>query len=378
MIYVSDSLSIGTQHEQFNSSFLTLLRQIEPDITFYADKRHNEIIQSKVPGLVLENIELYSKRGGVKEFIRAYHQFRLTKKIIKAAEANGVSKFIILLIHPLAHYLLRKFAHTNINIFIATHGELESLKGNKRFFNKIWGYFLKRSLLSQRLKIQYIILGDSIYKNLIEVLPDFKKQKKVVIDHPYPFQEIKRDYATNQSITFSSLGVATLAKNSQYIFSLAERMSEMVDAAKYHFYVCGMVYKNMEKYFNEWVVYKKSLTPLSRSEVDQILSSTDFALLYYDNTHYSMCSSGSFWDAINAEIPLLYVRNDYIDYYSSLVGGIGRRFESPEQLNDYIATSGREKLFDTQYYQFIDNIRKLKYQHMSYSNLVKQLSETFL
>nr|WP_295926901.1 hypothetical protein [uncultured Dyadobacter sp.] len=378
MIYVSDSLSIGTQHEQFNSSFLTLLRQIEPDITFYADKRHSDIIKPKVPGLTFENIELYSKRGGIKEFIRAYHQFRLTKKIIKDAEANGVTKLIILLIHPLAHYLLRTFLDTKINIFIVTHGELESLKDNKRFFNKIWGYFLKRSLLSQRLKIQYIILGESIYNNLVGVLPAFKTQKKAILDHPYPFHEIRRDYASNQAITFSSLGVATLPKNSQYIFSIADRMSEMVNTARYRFYICGMVYKNMEKYFNEWVIYNRNLNPLSRSEVDQILSVTDFALLYYDNTHYSMCSSGSFWDAINAEIPILYVQNDYIDYYSSLVGGIGHRFESPEQLNDYIATSGRENLFDAQYHQFIDNVRKLKYQHMSYSNLVKQLSETIL
>jgi len=375
MIYVSDCSSVGVQHEQFNTSFLELLKKSNPEIVFFGDHTHNAVLGAKTSGICFKDINVYNQRGGFKEFVRAFYQFRTTARLVETAEANGVRQLFILLIHPLAHFLLKLVTRTRITVYIVTHGELESLKDNKSFFNKIWGWLLKKALTNRALPVHYIVLGKSIRDNLVQLLPAFKGQKTTVMDHPYPFRQIERQYGKNDQVSFSTLGVATLAKNSQYIFHIARQMASTPNGLTYQFYICGRVYKNMEIYLNEHVNYKHGFKPLTRQEVDNLLLDTDFAVFYYDNEHYSLCSSGSFWDAIDAEIPLLYVENDYINYYAGLVGGIGIPFENPEKLNEYIASSTRDSLFDARYYQYIHNIRILKYDIMSEDKLAHQLPE---
>lgn len=377
MIYVSDCSSVGVQHEQFNASFLALLKRSHPAITFFGDHAHAGILRSKTAEITFQDIEIYKKRGGFKEFIRAYHQFDCTRKLVRKAEKNAVDQLFILLIHPLAHFLLKWLVRTDVSIYLVTHGELESLKDNKSTFNKLWGWLLKKALTNTSLSVHYVVLGQSIYDNLLQILPAFRKQKASVMDHPYPFTAVHRHSRNNNQVSFSTLGVATTAKNSQYIFRIAEQMASTNHRNEYKFNICGRVYKNMEPHMNGHVHYKENWKPLSRHELETILLETDFAIFYYDNEHYSLCSSGSFWDAINAEIPLLYVENDYIDYYASLVGGIGIPFETPEKLNEYIAASDRDTLFGPHYDGYLSNIRRLKYELMSNDKLARQLSHVY-
>jgi hypothetical protein len=373
MRHIADISSVGVQHEQFNASFLQLLIGKSDSVRFYGDPTHTSILKkNSLNGVTFTDIQIYSKRGGLKEFIRAYYQFRSLKYLLKTAEQEGSNHLTVLLIHPFAHFLFKQFASANIEIFIVMHGELESLKFNKHFLNKIWGWFLKSALKKVNPNVGYIILGQSIYKNLIKVLPDFASQKSIVLDHPYPFKSSAHNTRKNAQIVFSSMGVATLAKNSQYFFEAAQNVKDAgLNTSKFN--VCGRIYKNMQEYLNDSVNFKAGFENLTREELNTLLAETDFAVFYYDNAHYSLCSSGSFWDAIDAEIPLLYVRNDYFDYYASIAGDLGVAFDSPKELNEYILHTAKTNALDPNYSHFVKNIRKLKYEYMSLENLSKQL-----
>ncbi|MCF0074499.1 hypothetical protein LZD49_28700 [Dyadobacter sp. CY261] len=381
MIYVADISSIYVQHEQFNKSFIELLRQNNPGtpIAFFAEKNHGKVILSRsAPGIESNAIYVYDKRGGLREFIRAYYQFKALLGVIRSAKGRTVTQIYVLLIHPFAHFLLKKFAPTDQKISVVMHGELESLKFNKHFLNKIWGWFLLKALTTQRPNLSYIILGKSIYDNLLKVLPSFTDQNTIILDHPYPFSRRPEKFSPNETITFSSLGVASIFKNSQYLFMAALKASQLGLTQKCKFIVGGRVYKNMVPYLNDFVNYKKDFGSYSRKELETVVSNSDYCVFYYDNRDYSMCSSGAFWDAINMEIPLLYVRNDYFDHYVTITGEIGRAFDTAEELNEHIISliERGDSYFDDQYRRFTDNIRKLKYHYMSPANLTQQLNQT--
>jgi hypothetical protein len=377
MIYVTDISSPGTQHEQFNISFIKLLklRYADTQIIFIGDESHIDVLRTSVPNIKYQSIQLYHNRGGLKEFIRAYKQFISLKRITKSAEANRVDHIYILLVHPLAHYLFKRFTKTDINIAIVIHGELESIKFNKHFLNKIWGFFLKKALEIKSPSTKYIILGDSIYKNLSKLLPSFTQHDSIILDHPYPFTLVHKKLPDNKQIVFSSLGVATLPKNSQYLFEVAQAASRLNLHDRGKFNICGRVYKNMEPYLNEYVNYKQRFESLTRGEVNSLVSESDFAVFYYDNSHYSLCASGAFWDAVNAEIPILYVHNDYFDYYANIVGGIGLAFETPHKLNDYILKLLKAGDLGPQYALYVENMRALKFGYMSTNHLLEQLNQ---
>ncbi|MCE6990963.1 hypothetical protein [Dyadobacter sp. CY323] len=376
MIYIVDVASAESQHEQFNISFVELLKlkYINDSLTFFCDPSHRSALQNRLSNIQFSDATIYKKRGGINEFIRAYLQFRHLSKIVQQAKKQNVTQMYILLLHPFAHFLFKQFHTDQLNVRIVIHGELESVKFNKHFLNKIWGFFQTRALTIVKPNVQYILLGNSIYNNLMEVMPSFSQQSCIIMDHPYPFEPRKTVLPENNPIVFSSLGVATLSKNTQYLFKIASEASELGYGEVCKFNICGRVLKNMEDHLNGHVTYKEDFKILTREESNELINESSFAVFYYENAHYSLCPSGAFWDAVNAEIPLLYVRNDYFDYYAEIAGGIGVPFEDPESLNRYILSVIKSRALGEDYYKYVDNIRKLKYELMSSEKLLHQLS----
>ncbi|MEO6287385.1 MAG: hypothetical protein ABIN80_12145 [Dyadobacter sp.] len=376
MIYVADVSSTGSQHEQFNSAFIHILNSTtgQNSTTFFTDETHGAVVQKNGAGLKLENITIYNKRGGIKEFVRAYFQYKNLVEILKKVrKENNPGTLYVLLIHPFAHFLFKQFGSAGPDIAFVLHGELESIKFNKHFVNKIWGWFLKKALTKKRADVKYIILGESIYRNLVKVLPVFLSQPSIILDHPYPFTTNPAKSKVSSKIVFSSFGVATVSKNTQYIFDVALKIQQLNLLHLCKFNIIGQVYKNMTPYLNDAVDYKKNFAQFTRVELNPLMSESDFAVFYYDNANYSLCASGAFWDAINAEVPLLYVHNDYFDHYAAIVGDIGVAFDNPIELNEFIISIVKNSNIGNEYSHFLENIRSLKYDYMKRENLLKQL-----
>lgn len=377
MIYIADIASVGMQHEQFNKSFVELFAgtKHQNEILFWGDSAQAERIEKILPAEQVRSISVYSKRGGLKEFIRAYSQFRSLKKLVRAGESGHIEALYLLRIHPLAQFLFKMLTRTNVNVHIVLHGELESVKFNKHFANKIWGVFLRKAMTVHRPNIRYVILGQSIYKNLLQVIPSFSSQRTIVLDHPYPFTDQLPKKQSDHPITFASIGVATTAKNSHFFFQAAAQLKDLGLANRGRFYVCGQVYENMQPYLNDYVEFRRDKAPLSREELNNLVLASHFAVFYYEDSHYSLCPSGAFWDSINAELPLLYVSNDYFNFYKGIVGEIGLEFDTPDDLNNYIVEIAEKGTLPVNYSAFVSNIRKLKFDYMSKENLIRQLAQ---
>src|SRR4051812_19508351 len=124
MIYIADVSSVDVQHEQFNSSFIELVKKQasnEP-IVFFSDKSHSAHLSRVLIDVRCEDIDVYKKRGGLIEFVRAFYQFRSLSRIARLAEKNKASRLVVLLIHPFAHYLFKQFSASKIPLTIVIHG----------------------------------------------------------------------------------------------------------------------------------------------------------------------------------------------------------------------------------------------------------------
>jgi len=382
MIFATDFNSIGVQHEQFNISFLEILRLVYPDepITFSGDESHINVIERGVPSgsrISFSKAAVYQQRGGFKEFIKAFKEYRLLKEMLRTAEAGHSAIIFIFLINPFTHFLLKQFNAINTPVYIVCHGELETLKFNKTKLNKIWGMFLLKALKKIRSNVRYIILGESIYQNLIPIFPSIEKMRPVVIDHPYPFRnnDLPLKSKEEPSWTFALVGVVTIHKYSQYFYKIAREMKEGGGHENVQFLACGKVYADMAAYLNEFVISKEIGASYKRSELDERVRSSDFVVFYYDNTNYSLCSSGAFWDAVNAGKPILFVSNDYFRYYSDIVGEIGIEFNNAEELNNYIKDIC-DKGFDREKYNFfVRNISTLKSQYITNERIAHSFKE---
>lgn len=383
MIICIDPVSKNVQHEQFNISFIKLIQTAFPleEIEFVGNSSHIENLKSRIFSneirfRIFERL-FNGKINNVNKIIQSIVEYRLLcGELEKALSNKDVNAVFILLINPLTHLLLKRNKNIKKSAIIILHGELESLKFNKTLLNKVWGYFLLKALKSKNKLYKHLILGQSIFENLVKIVPELKRYRQIVIDHPYPFsykESIK--YNSGGGLLFSICGVATIHKNSHFFFEVAKEVAAISKNKNIDFQVCGQVYADMNPFLNNSVQYKPVGQLLSREELIKMNRESDFFVFYYNNDNYSMCSSGAFWDAIDAEKPLLYLHNDYLDYYCNMVGPIGYVFSDIELLNKFIMSFSFSEVNVNEYDYFVSNIRTLKNRNMTTLNLSKKLKE---
>lgn len=382
MICIIDPSSIGVQHEQFNASFIQLLiyHEKEENFVIFAEASHVVYLKSKLVGhssrISYRPMRLYEERGGLKEFVRAYRQYKLVTKILSESKDWPVKRAYVLLLQPLAHFLLKRWGNPPFPLNVVMHGELESIKLNKHFTNRVWGYFLRKALSNRLDGLEYIVLGKPILSNIYKYLPKFDS-KVILIDHPYPFSSREEPIRLlgrphRDPISLALFGVATIYKSSQFFFEIAQQVSQSVKP-NITFKVLGRVYQDMKAYLNNAVSYKRINQSYTREELEQEMPNIHFSVFYYNNDDHSLCPSGSFWDSIDAEVPMLYVKNDYFDYYASLVGPLGMVFDNPQSLNTFIMEMNTKGIDITAYEFFVRNIRLLKYDRMTIPSISNQL-----
>lgn len=362
---IVDLNASGFMHEQFNASMLNIFAKVfkHSSIQFFAEKTHVEIISERLihfEHFSFQSIPIYRKQGGIHEILKGLRSYFILLKILIGRKRSSQYPLILLYIHPLTLFLINCiFSGRKIHMWIVMHGELESLKLNKTKLNKIWGHLLRLALKNFQENQKYILLGESIRINLLRVLPFAGQLPTMVIDHPFPFREKVNSSDLSKSLIFCTVGVNTIHKSSHFFYTLASRIAILKLNAKC--ILAGKVYQDLSSHLNQFVESKKIGESYSRDEIYQNLSKSHFAIFYYDNTNYSLCASGAFWECVDAELPLIFVVNDYFMNYQEQAGGpIGYHFYHPEALNDFVIDLIRNGIDPIQFEEFRRNLSFLK------------------
>lgn len=377
-LYIVDSFKSGKEHEIINGMLVKMYADIYDEIRLRTLSSHFSNIQKYFHKKNIQYKSIYDFRNGdSKILILLQYFFGFLYDIYYYICAKEV---LFLTINPLSLFIIKL---TNIflnkKVIFVCHGELDSLRKNGlKYFSKYYRPILVMLKISFNIKINkniyYLILGESIKKNLLSINSYYSKLNLIVIDHPYEYENQSRyNEEKNEVITFGSIGIATKEKNSDKIFELANKFDSEVSLKQLKFILCGKIKFDIDCYDTKNVTMPvKYNNMLERSEYEKIINQIDYVLFFYKKDSYKLIASGAFFDVLKMEKPIISIKNDFFQYYFDKYGEIGYLCEDVEQMEQVINNIIYYK--EDKKDLFIKNIKKIK-EELSYEKIKNKLLE---
>lgn len=369
----------GNKHSMFNASFLKML-SIMPhrgELVFYSEETHKQCIQSflekdgdnTIEKINFSKINIVDKGRFYLPFKILFEIWNVSKIFFKFRKEDYL--LILTSISQASNFAIKiiKMFFPNTKMIFVIHGELEFLKkhAEQPFMLKMWGWFLKYSFkIKTDNKTFYLVLGDVI-KNNMKRYNIVDLNKVLTIDHPCLYNGKTKSIDNSSSVLkIGAIGVASEQKKSQFIFDIGDKIIKK-NKSDIQVEIIGKILPNVYKYLRPGVIYSKENIMLDQQTFDNKIADLDFSLFFYDNTYYELCASGAFFDALNHEIPMLGLKNDFFEYYFQKYGSMGYMFNSVDELITFLMSYNKSN--DNKYNSFIDNMRMAK-KKLAIDNLV--------
>jgi hypothetical protein len=365
-----DTFSYESFHEVFNTCFYLIIVKIFSNINYVVDKSHYKHI-----------VSLLEKNGyEITPNVRVKHVFvkKENRKysFILRFFISAIANLKYLFIEPKQNLLIFNinnsfslFPIKFFNIFlrkkilIVNHGELELLTNKKpgTRFGKVQKVFLTIGFKFDRRSnnIYYLALGDHIAKK-ISSFGYVQRKNILVIDHPVLEKAPVLQLNENRTgLNLGTVGSLFQSKGIDKYVQLVEKVNFKLSAVNWH--VIGRCTNEMtpEKYpFIHF--HAKGNVFIERSEMDRLISTMDYILFFYPNTHYQLVASGAVYDAVTYEKPIIAIRNDYFVYLFEKYGEFGYLCDSIDEMFDVIKILSATRVEKT---EFKKNMQKIKKSH---------------
>lgn len=382
MIFVIDISSIGKTHVVFNSSILNVLYLTFPEekIIFQAEVTHLNYVRESTNDL--KNLffqEIYSslvvKKSG-NPLIRIFSKILEDKKIFfEIFDKMGSSPNNIIFLcsaPPLSFYIFKRLKKKYEQlVFAVLHGEIEYMFYSSNLREKIIGYIYKRALISNAKNFKYILLNKIALKKLAQNNL-LRKEDVVEIDHPFVFKDDIRGSTHyldfKKGIAIGQVGSMDVRKSAHLLYKVAEDLIQEINDNKLELITIGPVESNVLKYRNSLVKdfyssdQKQSLY-LNREVYEQVISSIDYSIFFYNKEQYIFRASGAICDVVAFEKPIIAIWHPYFDYLFNEVGNIGFLCKDLNEVENIIKRiCNNDKGLTDQYYLQKTNLRKLKFK----------------
>lgn len=379
MILCADLNMIKNAHVPVNSAMLKMIMNIfnKDQIFFIAEKEHIKSVRRNIQG---ENIQYMEKTHIVDGhkfciFVKEIIEFFNFLRLVYLYHKYNAKLLVLFSIFPLNHFLIKivKKLFPRLKLLIVLHGELEYMREKERIKIKFFGQILKHALaLKNDSNTYYLVLGEVIKKNLL--LYFFMPNNQIIsIDHPYDYIVIKNRMPKFNSIKIATIGIATKAKNTQFIFQLGLDLEKFILTQQLSLSIVGILEKSIKIYINNKVNYFLSDQLIDRKIFEESIEKNDYTVFFYDNSYYKMCASGAIFDAIKFEKPIIALRNDFFEYYFNLFGNIGYLCEDYNELRTKIEWIIRYQPH-AEYKIQLNNLKQAK-QNLSLDNITKKLND---
>lgn len=222
-------------------------------------------------------------------------------------------------------------------------------KIKKIFFFTRFIFFLKLFLRTKKSKV--LVLGKSIAINLNNLIK-IKKDKIFWIHHPYDFTNYNKCIEiTDSPKKIGFLGVPSKDKGFPVFSDFLEKHSSSVNN-NYKFVHIGpstSVVSNLSSQFQQEGL-------ITRVEFEQAVQQLHYIIMPLPYEEYVLRASGTFFDAVKFEKPIIYSKNPFIQSYVDEIGQVGVEFDFKKQsINELF-----EILNSLDYMTLESNMRKLK------------------
>lgn len=355
MILISEVVHNGEVHLEFNSSLVEIISKVYGDqIVFRSEKEHAASVKKKLTNSVsveLITYDAYYNRDSYSWRKRIIGECKEILKSLKVGRANKVHLYVWSCLFPTGHFLLcliTLFSLKKEKHLIVLHGELEMLKkANRRKSEIFLGCILQSAIRISPERIKYLVLGDIIKTHLSTYFSNRILKRVISILHPYVYpQFVTNSICSGQPLIFCSIGTQMLAKNSHYIFELADHFKLAGQHQLVVFKTLGKVLPEINKYKNNNVqhLYAQDFVPQEKFDIE--IKKNDFVLFFYDNNSYQLCASGAVFEAIKYNLPIVSIYNDYFGWLFNKYGDMGflcTNVEEMKLLIEKISTGSLER-----------------------------------
>ncbi|CAK7025139.1 MAG: hypothetical protein HUJ87_08815 [Fusobacterium varium] len=362
MIVIYEPWAIDEEHYIFNLSFLKVILNIYKDKEIIYLGNENQI--KKLKNILNDEKIIYirlkiAKQEKLNKIKFLYEELKNCLVLKNKIKKYDIEEIFVTTSYPQV-ILFTKILLYNKKINYVMHGYLEWI--NKKF--KFWnlGFYMLPALKLLNKKKRYIVLGESIKKNLVEKISSLDS-KIIVIDHPYidlKKNKIKKNKIKKnkiKKIKIGTIGVANESKGNDFLF-LLETYLEKNQIKNVELYHIGKIEKEiLPKKTNVILPSKEKM--LSEEEYNNYINELDYILYFYPSSSYKLTASGAIFDAIFKEKPIIAIKNDYFEYIFNKSENIGYLCKDFEELKNKVKEiSSREQ--NNEYFYQKNELKKLK------------------
>jgi hypothetical protein len=330
MIAVCEPQCSGFAHESFNAGFLLALQKKYPTkkIIFYGEQTHIDAIQYCFieTGHSWTNIEfrpIFLVSIGSNYFDYILNR-RFFKKILIELRQRDIKKLILLSVHTtslIAIKRLRATEFTEFSFSLFLHGVVEyASKPTWHLLGALFYWCIGRPrnwvwLHSFRYAMQFFGNTGMTYVAMspfaavrIKKIRAFKKLQIESIHLPIIFNQNSCIFQ-QETLTLAVIG-------SRDINNLACFFKKLYALERNNLFVFNMTAYSLP-FVNEHFIQAKNKL-LTRREINLIMSNVDILILMHGKNTYQHAQSGSFFEFLQYNKPLIALKNEHFEFYNSV------------------------------------------------------------
>jgi hypothetical protein len=233
------------------------------------------------------------------------------------------------------------------NVIIVCHGEMEKLQKQEKsdlLTRKAVNFCLSpKTKIAE--KLYFCVLGESILQNILKVVPSNVAKHFLTFEHTYIFRtQVNHTVNLDDHLQIGKIGVAhNKKKDFKALLYIGKELQKTPDIS---IKCIGRVWCDISLLDEIGISYIKNADkgPIDRSVMNDEISQLDYALLLYPEDSYKFTASGAIYDAIDNEIPILAIRNDYFDYLFRHRAVVGHLFKNVEEIVDFLINKAKDSL----------------------------------
>jgi hypothetical protein len=353
----------GSVHEVVNTATIIILLKLYEKVIVYAsqDMCMNTQKQLTSLGISQNNIDFkhkyytHFKRGMIKTIVDAMRLIIIAFQNIlhKSDFYYGTVNYVYL---PFSNNITKFFNQRHFHI---CHDELRHLFTNRsNAGGREWAariYAMNKINFSENCK--FIVLGDSIKRNLMGKISNSAFHNICSIIHPY--YDISMGCVTKSQHSHIKIGVVSEVRNEE-LFNNIISFNKILE--NYNNIFLHLVSKNSNFDFSNMshiINENKTNKLLSRSDYDQIVRDLDYIYFPYSIDSYKYGASGAVYEAIVKGKPFIAYANDYFKMIIKKFGPVGYLFETEEEMKEVVSKIANseikyDKSTSTKAKQYID------------------------
>jgi hypothetical protein len=229
------------------------------------------------------------------------------------------------------------FLSNSKKLYVLLHGELQNvtLKGSKSIwldgFSQRLLYWFDTKFSSN---LRFVVISEFVFERLEDCL-GYKPTNFIDIDLPYLY-DLNKDIGKvpNKSLVISTVGVNSVKKKS---FLLNDILYFFEDKCKNGTLTLCTSGRNDDVVFSDLIdtPNMENTYLLSPEEYANRIKKSD-VLIFFNDDNYNLISSGSYFDCINFNKPIIALRSAQWEYNFNKFGVIGYLFNDMDEIYAFI------------------------------------------